>query len=321
MSAGKLRKENDCLNCGHYVDERFCTHCGQENTEVKEPALRMIIHTIADYFHFEHKFFSTLKPLLFKPGFLSKAYISGKRESYIYPIRLYIFISILFFIVILSDKNKPTALEIDPSHQTTHVTAPNKFKVTDASSILSLVIETVFNWQVSDSTIISYEKRQSALPVEEKDGFFKNAFIKKSLLLKENPHQREKFREHLLHNFPKIMFLLLPMFALILKLVYLKKKKYYYEHFIYSLHVHSAIFLAILFILLLRFLLTFTVGLSGWLNFALSAYILWYIYRSLKMFYESTRGKTIFKMAILFSSYAIIFTIFLFFIGAFTFMS
>jgi hypothetical protein len=332
MSVGKLRKEKDCLNCGHHVDERFCPHCGQENTEVKEPALGMIIHAIADYFHFEHKFFGTLKPLLLKPGFLSKEYIAGKRESYIYPIRLYIFISILFFLVILADKNKPSA-ESNRSlqDQPTLITAPNENSnknehtstviEPDASSVFSFVVETLFSWQVMDSTTLAYEKRQTALSESERDGFLKAAFIKKRLLLKEDPHQREKFKEHWLHNFPKIMFLLLPMFALILKLVYLRKKKYYYEHFIYSLHVHSAIFIAILFTLLLQFGLTFIVDVKSWLNWILVIYILWYIYRSLKVFYESTRRKTIFKMGFLFFSYAIIFNIFLLLISAFTFMS
>jgi hypothetical protein len=332
MSVGKLRKEKNCLNCGRQVDDRFCPHCGQENTEVKEPALKLIIHAIADYFHFEHKFFGTLKPLLLKPGFLSKEYIAGKRESYIYPIRLYIFISILFFLVILADKNKPTAESNKRlPDQPTLISAPNANNEKsdhastviepDASSIFSFVVERLLGWQVADSTTIAYEKQQSALSEGQRDGFLKTAFIRKRLLLKEDPHQREKFKEHWLHNFPKIMFLLLPMFALILKLVYLRKRKYYYEHFIYSLHIHSAIFIAILFTLLLQFCFTFIMDVKSGLNWILIIYILWYIYRSLKIFYESTRRKTLFKMGFLLFSYAIIFNIFLLLISAFTFIS
>ncbi|RYG07145.1 MAG: DUF3667 domain-containing protein, partial [Chitinophagaceae bacterium] len=93
MSAFKLRKEKDCLNCGRIVEENFCPHCGQENIVVKEDALHMVSHAVADYFHFEHKFFGTIKPLLLKPGALTKAYVDGKRVSFIHPIRLYIFIS------------------------------------------------------------------------------------------------------------------------------------------------------------------------------------------------------------------------------------
>jgi hypothetical protein len=341
MSTRKLRHEKDCLNCGHYVDERFCTHCGQENIEVKEPAVGMIIHAVADYFHFEHTFFSTLKPLLFKPGFLSNEYISGKRESYIYPVRLYIFISVLFFLIILTAKNQSTEPKIDHEGVPTQITAYNEISEkeilsdsvlnspqrkidrerTDASSLFSAMVETLFSWQVKDTTVAAYEKQQSVLPVTERDNFLKRAYIKKRLFLREHPNRREAFKEHFLHNFPKIMFLLLPVFALILKLVYFNKKKYYYEHFIYSLHVHSAIFLAVLFTLFLQWGLSLIVDVSDWLKWILIVYVLWYIYRSLRIFYKSTRNRTIFKMAFLFASYAVIFNVFLFLIAAFTFIS
>src|SRR6186997_3108691 len=102
MSAFKRRKEKDCLNCGKVVEENFCPNCGQENIVVKEDAIHMVIHAVADYFHFEHKFFGTIGPLLLKPGKLTLAYVAGKRVSFIHPIRLYIFISIVFFLVALS---------------------------------------------------------------------------------------------------------------------------------------------------------------------------------------------------------------------------
>mgnify|MGYP003399213277 FL=1 len=100
MSSVKLRKEKDCLNCGHIVEEKFCPKCGQENIVVKEDAMHMVAHAIADYFHFEHKFFGTLRPLLFKPGQLTKEYVAGKRVSFIHPIRLYIFVSIVDLLLV-----------------------------------------------------------------------------------------------------------------------------------------------------------------------------------------------------------------------------
>ena len=77
MSSFKLRKEKDCLNCGSVVEKQFCPVCGQENIQVKEDALHMVAHAVADYFHFEHKFFGTIKPLLLQPGKLTAAYVTG----------------------------------------------------------------------------------------------------------------------------------------------------------------------------------------------------------------------------------------------------
>lgn len=79
--SGKYRKEKDCLNCGHQVEAHFCSYCGQENIVVKEDALHMVVHAVSDYFHFESKFFGTIKPLLLQPGLLTQKYVEGKRAS------------------------------------------------------------------------------------------------------------------------------------------------------------------------------------------------------------------------------------------------
>jgi hypothetical protein len=119
MSSVKHRKEKDCLNCGYIVEENFCTHCGQENIVTKEDAFHMVTHAIADYFHFEHKFFGTIGPLLLKPGKLTKEYVAGKRMASIHPIRLYIFISIVFFLVVLSGSGVHKSSEKEEQKTTT----------------------------------------------------------------------------------------------------------------------------------------------------------------------------------------------------------
>lgn len=99
MSHAKERKEKNCLNCESEVAGKYCQHCGQENIETKETFWGLVTHFIHDITHFDGKFFSTLKLLLFKPGFLSKEYIKGKRASYLHPIRMYVFTSAFFFII------------------------------------------------------------------------------------------------------------------------------------------------------------------------------------------------------------------------------
>lgn len=360
MSSVKLRKEKDCLNCGHIVEEHFCPHCGQENIEVKEDAFHMVSHAIADYFHFEHKFFGTLKPLLLKPGQLTKAYVAGKRVSFIHPIRLYIFVSIVFFLFILGggEKEKKT-----PAHQKETATVPlskkdslQKAKLKEVEDAIqyvpmnasvrdSILKEAKKNidadkdndgeinldegtkrgkWGLSklagkDSTVADYEKRQAALPVAKRDGFIKHYFVKRSLELNQYEDPQKKFMEDLMHNIPKMMFLLLPMFALILKLVYINKKKYYYEHLIYSFHLHSAIFLSILITMLLRWLFGFVYDISGWLEFGCTIYIIWYIYRSLRTFYNSSRWITVLKIFFLSFCYTFVFTLCFLIIIAFSF--
>jgi len=362
MSSVKLRKEKDCLNCGHVVEENFCPKCGQENIVTKEDAFHMVTHAIADYFHFEHKFFSTIGPLLLKPGQLTKEYVAGKRMSSIHPIRLYIFISIVFFLVVLGGKkigennSKEKETPKTSIDSTKSVTKPKdtvaKKKLTTAQikeieeslkyvpngnglrdSIIKKAIEeeeesgkkddegasvkfgngkkSKFSnkWTTKDTTVVQYEKNQTLLAKDKRDGFIKHYFIKRTLELDQYEKPEEKFLEDFVHNIPKMMFLLLPMFALILKLVYINKKRYYYEHLIYSFHLHSAIFLSILVTMLLKWLFDFIYNIDVWLGILCAIYIIWYIYRSLRTFYGSTRWITVLKIFFLSFAYNIVLTI------------
>ncbi|ARS39750.1 hypothetical protein CA265_08850 [Sphingobacteriaceae bacterium GW460-11-11-14-LB5] len=106
MSAGKYRKEHNCLNCGAHVEKHYCSDCGQPNLELKESFWAFISHSIAHYFHFDNKFFQTLSPLLTKPGKVTLDYLAGKRARYINPVSMYIFVSIVYFLVVYSPKHK-----------------------------------------------------------------------------------------------------------------------------------------------------------------------------------------------------------------------
>ncbi|RZL44283.1 MAG: DUF3667 domain-containing protein [Pedobacter sp.] len=105
MSAGKYRKEHNCLNCGSHVETHYCSNCGQPNLELKESFWGFISHSIAHYFHFDNKFFQTLTPLLTKPGQVTLDYLAGKRARYINPVSMYIFVSIVYFLVAYSPEH------------------------------------------------------------------------------------------------------------------------------------------------------------------------------------------------------------------------
>ncbi|MES2457744.1 MAG: DUF3667 domain-containing protein [Bacteroidota bacterium] len=111
MSSGKYRKEHDCLNCGQHVEKHYCSNCGQPNLEIKENFWAFITHSVAHYFHFDNKFFQTLKPLLIQPGQVTLDYLAGKRARYINPVSMYIFVSIIYFLIV------PHALEKEENHE------------------------------------------------------------------------------------------------------------------------------------------------------------------------------------------------------------
>ena len=79
---------------------QYCPNCGQKRIESKESLKELGSNFLGDYFTYDSKLMSSLRPLIGKPGFLTRAYIEGKRRGYIAPLRLYIFISIVFFLVL-----------------------------------------------------------------------------------------------------------------------------------------------------------------------------------------------------------------------------
>ncbi|WP_113661420.1 DUF3667 domain-containing protein [Pedobacter nanyangensis] len=356
MSSVKLRKEKNCLNCGHHVEDTYCPHCGQENIELKEDALHMITHAIADYFHFEHKFFGTIKPLLFKPGKLTVDYVAGKRASFLHPIKLYIFISIVFFILIFSGSEKKKHAELEKTVATEKLQQDSIVieDVEEVKQILkylpigkskrdsilqevkadikakgsaSLKFDTLqkknnkFNLLSKDGTVEAYEKKQRALPKEKRDNFIVNYFTKKSIQFNKYPDPSQKIKEDMIKLIPKMMFVLLPLFAVILKLVYIRKKRFYYEHLIYSFHTHSAIFLSFIVSALLMWLTKFAVNMDWLIGTVGFIYITWYIYRSLRTFYGSSRWVTVLKFFFLIFCYSMLLTLCFIAIIAFSFIT
>lgn len=121
MSHQKERQEKNCLNCNAEVLGRFCQVCGQENIETKESFWSLATHFVYDITHFDGKFFSTLKYLLFRPGFLSQEYLRGRRIAYLHPIRMYVFTSAIFFLILFSfyQKASESIVRINDKEKTT----------------------------------------------------------------------------------------------------------------------------------------------------------------------------------------------------------
>ena len=102
MAKHTIREEKNCLNCGAEVLHKFCPACGQQNIDPTLSIKDLLHDVIHDLTHFDGKFFSTVKLLIKKPGFLTAEFIAGKRSSYLHPVRMYVFTSALFFFLFYS---------------------------------------------------------------------------------------------------------------------------------------------------------------------------------------------------------------------------
>ena len=96
----QVNKSTHCLNCGTEIgDANYCPGCGQLNSDRKVSLRQLLGDFFGDWFAFDSKWFRSLRPLLLKPGFLTREYLAGRRTAYILPLRFYIFTTLLFFVL------------------------------------------------------------------------------------------------------------------------------------------------------------------------------------------------------------------------------
>ncbi|MBL0146205.1 MAG: hypothetical protein IPP48_10940 [Chitinophagaceae bacterium] len=155
-------------------------------------------------------------------------------------------------------------------------------------------------------TLSEYDSLQKVLPDSEKDGFIVNKFERQNLFLKEkyNGDGRQILNaiiNNFKHRFPQMLFISLPLFALLLKLLYIRRKKYLYvSHIIFSIHLYCAVFIIILISLWISSLATYiNHSLASYINTGLILCCFFYLYKAIRYFYEQRRAKTMFKYFLL----------------------
>jgi len=335
LSHKTLRKEDNCLNCGTTVPDRYCPHCGQENTEPHETFWHMVQHFLYDITHFDSKFFDSMKFLLLKPGFLPAEYIRGKRAGYLNPIKKYVFTSAVFFIAFFSlfKAGENLKMNVDqPISTADRVAYIKKLKgalskdtantswkaalllLEDSSRVLTnedmMPYWDDFNYvnlgKRSYKNKQEYDSIQQTLPAGKKDGWLLRKMQYRNLELKQrykmDPRSgMNKMMETFLHKLPLLLFVSLPIFALLLKLLYFRRKKFYYaDHGIFSIYHYIFSFFLLLLVLSLDELGDFT----GWDIFDIMALILFlsggvYLFMAMRRFYGQGFFKTLFKFTLL----------------------
>ena len=386
MSHLKERKEKNCLNCQSEVVGRYCHKCGQENLEPKETVWHLVQHFFNDITHFDGKFFATVKYLLRKPGFLSLEYMRGRRMSYLNPIRMYVFTSAIFFIILFSlkkpgdmvskrakngskgvvalladqtrlqkelqsekDEDDREEMRIKIRNQGIEIAAIKRIygdstKLTFNNDQLNALLAQAyadsllqsnlsaadtkrlrdaltkvneptqvnfFTWHRQYRDVEEYDSSERALPDSLRDGWIKKMIIRRLIFMGEEYKEEPRlFQEHLfeniLHSFPKILFVSLPIFALILNMLYFRHKQYYYvDHGIFTIHLYCATFILLLVAILLSQLKD-VVG-PVWIQitldiliFADCVYLMIYLYKAMRGFYKQRRAMTFLKYMIAF---------------------
>jgi len=229
-TTGSSAEENappTCRNCGAPVDGAYCAACGQE-TALRLPTLREFLREAAGrYVALDGRFWRTMFALLARPGFLTREYLAGRRRRYIRPARLYLFATLIFFAV--------TRLLVGPIDIfEVRADTPEEAKY--------LSPDKGFNVQMGEDAFGSLE-------LQKRWNRFNNL---------SRSDKAEQLGEGMLRYAPYALFVLLPAFALLLKLVYLgRRRRYprrprlYGEHLVFAAYDHAFVFVAATIMLLL----------------------------------------------------------------------
>ena len=343
MSHSGLRHETDCLNCGATVQGRYCHVCGQENVDPKETFWHMVTHFFYDITHFDGSFCVTLKDILFKPGFLSREYMLGRRKKYLHPIRMYVFTSAVFFLIFFSmyqvsenvisatDRNAKFNEGLTTIKDEAYKSAKTKQDSIDIAKGLELLgykegakddidqdvdstpkkkgrIGFSFGRQVDDySTVKEYDSAQHSLPANKKDKGLTKLMTRKSVALNEKyKGDQNKIAvaviNKFLHSFPYLLFVSLPLYALFLKLLYIRRRKEYYfaDHAVFLVHLYIFTFLYLLCFIGIDKLgeKTRWEGVTDIIELLLMFAGIFYAIKAMKNFYRQRWGKTILKFLI-----------------------
>jgi hypothetical protein len=327
------RKHKNCLNCGIMVKGRYCQRCGQENIVTKQTFWSYLTHFVFDIFHFDGKFFDTLKTLFSKPGLVPVEYVGGKRTKYLDPVRMYLFTSAVFFLIffairdmeivqtsglegILSKgRRMDAAMELHARNLKDSL-HPMEKKALSALLDSSLVVEFTKDTNLVYDSTIYFKGKPYRLhtqpdstwytsPVSDRNWLRRIIDNKINQILRENKDDPEKAFKNMglkiVHRLPYMLFLSLPFFALILKLVYLRRKQLYYsDHLLFTFYHYIFSFILLLLIMALVEVYKWVeLELFLWLAAAGIFYWFYYLYKGMRTFYSQGRFTTIGKLVMI----------------------
>lgn len=258
--------EMRCRNCEMslpYSSAKFCPDCGQE-TKPHVPGFFEYFHEIiTHYVALEGKLWKTLWYLFTRPGFLTVEYFAGRRQRYIRPFRLYFSVSLVFFLLVKVAGLGNLGGGID-------------FNLANKGRPIKVEMRASESWGWLDPLRAAIETRAAA---------------KTERFSKLSPQEVSSEIVATAFSFvPYALFLYLPIYAFILKLVYFDRHRSYGEHMVTTLNTYAMYFLTLLFAAMLPYL---------WLQLVLVFWLSLHVVWELKRVYGGSWASTYWRSSLL----------------------
>lgn len=241
-----------CTNCGADRQGPFCGHCGQNDRNYQRALPPLLSELLRETFELDSRAIRTLHTLLFRPGELAVEFSRNRRASYVSPIRLYLMISITFFFLLsvsadidpLASEGPTVTMELEAVANTDtdwllRQLGPNRIQ--RANEILDR----------PDTSVARLLLLQLARSVQVNQQDLEEVEVYMIGQIIDALHEPGSALDQLLDNLPIAIFIMLPVYALLLKIFYFRSHRYYVENLVFATHLHSFAFIVFALLLLL----------------------------------------------------------------------
>ncbi|MEP2026315.1 MAG: DUF3667 domain-containing protein [Reichenbachiella sp.] len=315
-----LRKTKNCLNCKTPLDDvyNYCPICGQQNDDKNVSFRELGKDLFENFFSFDSRLAHTFFPFFFKPGELTKKYNEGKRFTYANPIRLYIIVSFFYFFVLnilMGDLTRELSQALDSPEVDSVQNVFQKEMEFNLDSIKnappvmvrfdedSLEDSADVSWpleewqwkmfnQYMDDNSVSEEALFDSLQLENRHALTQ---LTVKQIIRIYKRDKELLVSQIVKNLSVMMFVLIPVFALLLKLMYIRRKTLYINHLIHTIHLHTFAFFVYGLMMAIMHWMVQSDNAQNWMAIGSLSVVFIYSFLSFKMVYGQSWKKTFLK--------------------------
>lgn len=320
------------------TEPKYCNQCGQKTFRPHRSVRELLWEFVENWFGFDSKAYKTARALL-KPAGLTRDYFRNSHHNnhFVTPIKLYIFLSIIFFLLTQFGGLNLTEIEINlnPTDEVKQdiqeAVAKNPLIEDDVKDAIEQVPtdqadDSIENNISADSTIFTVEGgcEDSSKIFELWPNWLDNYYDKKAATICEaydniqylpedkQPQAKAHFGLSLAQNIitvlPQTFLFSMPILALALQILYFRSRRLYVQHLVLLIHTHCYMFAMILLYLgwyqlvkMVPFLENLHLGLI------LLLWIAIYLFMSMKRFYQQNFWWTALKYVVFSGVYLTIF--------------
>lgn len=275
-----------CPDCESPAPDAFCPRCGQEQRDRVHTSVRELAgEGVTELLDVDGRILGTLRTLVLHPGRLTSEYLAGRRTRFVRPVRLYLTLSVVYFLALslTSGRGLDRRVQVTEAGESSRSTTAGVPREPAAGSRRYTIGEVA---QALGDTATNQAVERA---------------VKRRLLLLAAMSPEEQGRAlvgGLVAHLPKAFFILVPLFAALLRLLYRRHGVYYAAHLVLALHVHAFAFLL--------FAVREVVGHTAVTDPLLVAWLLPYIVVALHRVYGQSWVRTTVKTALLVPAYSML---------------